>query len=727
MASIPRTTLEDAHTAIGAYIVGTLGQVVPAQWLDDQHSSAIALCPCCGQMDSLQLIPQADGSIAATCISDAACGKRKIEKALREGEPSLGLRRKIPAKPKVDYSPVEYRERWTENPIGDAWRIVEHSGPKLLLITTPGVFPSVYVLDTETGIWRNSPAEFGKLHCDAARESALNAAALAQDGMMPMSKSREFQTWARRTQSVSGIKQCADLTHTAYMQMRESEHNVQVGGVTTPLGLDADRRYLGCGNGIVDLDTGELLPFDLASAKLITRSTGVDYDPDASDHLIDSLLAHLDSEDASYILDAAAYALRGNPMRWYVLAGPTQAGKTTFLNAVSAALGSASGGGYAFALSGNSLLKDKIASANAHSDHLKHFPVGRIAVGNELADNGMGFNEGLIKNLTGGGEIDVRGVGQPSAHSAPATSTIFLAVNPKDLMRLSLMEEALAARTAILRWPPFPDGTKKDARRREEVKRPSAAMAMLAQLVKRARGLQEPPVMPESVASAVAEKRRESIGVVGDWLLERVRITGDRKDYVLPDALWNKVYEDLGGKDDKIAGLDRRATLALLREVVPGLPPQQPRRVKGRKLNAYQGVKLLDAAEAAPRLCVNCIAMGVLDTDVDLTDADDVCPGCGGPMDEATVPGVPGGGAHPAGPCPACMVLSGGKTFFCVGDLNECPASGCPYCTSFWSAGPRQGLLKETIALVDSLDVWLREHGLPQGLDVFGRLAPGTG
>ena len=338
-----RTNKEQAKTAIAGLVPAYVGR-----WIDEERSSALFHCLGCGQFRAMQLIPRDDGSIRAECLSDAACGKAKLEKLLRE-QWNLGVGRRKPARPKAG-TPERAESYWELNPVGDAWRLVEHHGSKLLLVKKTGEYHDVYVLDTDTGIWHGSPSDLFKLHSDTAKEAAVRAAAMQTEGRLIAARSAETQRWLRRTQTSAGAKEAAKALSTAYFQMADRSLQAEFGGIIEPSRLNADKRYLGCANGILDLDTGNILPAEEAKGKFITRSTGIAYRPDAQDTYIDQLLAHLGDEEKDYLLNAVGYAVRGNPGRvWYLLLGPTGSGKTTFLRAVAAALGKADAGGYAFA------------------------------------------------------------------------------------------------------------------------------------------------------------------------------------------------------------------------------------------------------------------------------------------------------------------------------------------------------------------------------------------
>ena len=598
-----RTTWADAQDAIRLTLLSAFGE-----WEDDEQSSLRMVCPVCGMVEALQLQPENNGRIRRQCLSGCKLGT--IDAALLD---TLGLRVKPlkPLKPRGEPLQSAPLENLAPHPEGDARRLIQAFGSRLLLVQRPMDYSAIYVLDTDTGVWDGRPEELAALHCETVKIAALVATERLLAGEISAALDGEFRRWAKRTHSATGASNAALMLRPAYDGMVNEGKTPNIGGICRELDLNRDKRYFGAANGVLDLDTGELLAPDVGARYLVTRATDVEYRPEAGDGAIDALLAHLDAEEREYLLDAAAYTLRGNPARrWYLLAGPAGSGKTTFLRAVGAALGNASAGGYAFGLASAALLTDKHISPNGHTEHLKHFQDGRFAYSSELADNGARFNEGLIKVLTGGDDLDIRAAHKSSGPSRPATATIFQAVNPKDLARLSLLDSALAERTAILNWPPFPPETVKDAGRVNAVTEPQAARAMFAELVSRVQLLRAPPRMPDTVASAVEEKRRESLGALGGWLFERVVITGDvRNDYVQPDALWDTAYTELEGAEDKIGQYDRRGLITLLREVLPGLPNQKPRRINGKVKQSYVGVKLLTAEElraGAEAICGDC-------------------------------------------------------------------------------------------------------------------------
>ena len=110
----------------------------------------------------------------------------------------------------------------------------------------------------------------------------------------------------------AGIKRMVGAVGPAFLHMQDSEDippglTVCQGGI-----LDRDPLYLGCANGVVDLNAGRLLPPEEGRRQLISRNTGVSFDPEARDGSIDDLLTALLSEPEScHLLAALGHALRG--------------------------------------------------------------------------------------------------------------------------------------------------------------------------------------------------------------------------------------------------------------------------------------------------------------------------------------------------------------------------------------------------------------------------------
>ena len=384
----PRTNIDDARTTIVAVLLALAG----GHWNDPETQDyGLIPCPICGQLDGCQLRPLPNGDIEALCLTNAGCKPAALSKAMWE---HFGVRLKAPkpvrVKPTdglVDVPPEEVPDYFDDNSNGDAWRLVQMHGSRLLAVNMgQGQWPETYVLNMANGVWERNLAELERMHTETSKQSAVNVSLLAYDGKLRQQRSIDLQKWLLKHRHTADVAEIARqvLSVTWEMDARGIPHGVTTARVSE---LDAHRRYIGTASGIVDLDTTDLLAVDEGRLLLVTRSTGIEYDPQARHPAIDALLAHLRDEDRDYLLDAVGYALRGNPAgRWYLLSGPRRSGKTTFLRAISAALGKAGRGGYAYALTPGALLNDRNANPNAHTEHLKHFHHTRIAYASELPE-----------------------------------------------------------------------------------------------------------------------------------------------------------------------------------------------------------------------------------------------------------------------------------------------------------------------------------------------------
>ena len=125
------------------------------------------------------------------------------------------------------------------------------------------------------------------------------------------------------------------------MQLEETEvrHGVRM---VQRAEMDANRRYLGAPNGIIDLYTGQLAPVETARNLLVSASIPDDYDPDACHPDADRLFPPPGEGDPDALHRQRVYAaiLQNWPRRQLIAElCPSGSGKTTEKNAVQRALG----------------------------------------------------------------------------------------------------------------------------------------------------------------------------------------------------------------------------------------------------------------------------------------------------------------------------------------------------------------------------------------------------
>ena len=492
--------------------------------------------------------------------------------------------------------------KWECTPDADCARVMRRFASDLLVVEPTDGGRAYLRAQSAGGIWGNRDSHIDGLLAKTGREWASDAIYTEVSGGVATSVVR----WQKQTATRKGRDAAQDSVGAV-------KHNWHSMGIMPPdltecheRDLDADRRYMGAQNGVIDLDTGTLLTGEAARQKLITRSIPDAYNPDARHPAVDSLLAHLGQAEREYLLDAFGYHLRFGPRRrLYLLVGPRKGGKSTLLQAVVAALGDVRSGGYGMAIPGDALLNSRGAiNPNGHQGNIYGIQYARIAIASEVPEGRARFNTGLIKSLDGVAPVPLRDVGEKAGVSRPAAATLFISVNKGDVDRLDMTDSALVDRTRILPYPKLPGQPNPayvDILRED----PKARQAMIALLVGVAKGRHAdslPPADIPSVAHAVEERRESSIGPLGQWFISRVKITGKVRgrdvDFVPADHIWEMAYLALGGKDDKVDGVDRRQAFALLRETVEGLPTQTSQRVEGKPTKGYKGVKLLSQEEA---------------------------------------------------------------------------------------------------------------------------------
>jgi putative DNA primase/helicase len=182
------------------------------------------------------------------------------------------------------------------------------------------------------------------------------------------------------------------------------------GIATERLDFDHNRFHLNLSNGTYNLQTGKLEDHD--PANMITRLTKAAYDPAATSELWESFLEDVTGEQdpwepmRQYLKRAAGSCLAGwsGDECMYFAYGPTQTGKSTFLEAIRAPLGS-----YVASLNFDSLLN---ASTSTPRPDLVAVVGARILVSNEM-DRAQRHGDtqlaaSLVKRLTSGEPIRVR-------------------------------------------------------------------------------------------------------------------------------------------------------------------------------------------------------------------------------------------------------------------------------------------------------------------------------
>lgn len=314
-------------------------------------------------------------------------------------------------------------------------------------------------------------------------------------------KRKALANHAKRSESALRLR--------AMVTLSESEELVPV----RPGDLDTDPWLLNCTNGTVDLQTGELR--EHRREDLITKSTGVPYDPDAHHALWDRFLEETtggDKDLETFLQRSVGYSLTGNVGEevLFLIIGPEATGKSTYIEAIKIALGD-----YAQTADFETFLRRR--DVGGPRPDIARLAGARLVASIE-SEESRRLASGLVKQLTGGDTITARFLYGQLFEFKPQF-TLWLATNHEPEIR----DDDTAFWRRVLRAP-FEHTVPKD-KRDPEVKITlcdpiAAGPAILAWAVKGCLAWQENGLaIPAAVKTATAAYR-EAMDPLHDFFLE---------------------------------------------------------------------------------------------------------------------------------------------------------------------------------------------------------------
>lgn len=210
--------------------------------------------------------------------------------------------------------------------------------------------------------------------------------------------------------------------------IRECQHLYDI--PASPDDFDAYTDYLNCQNGIVNLRNGELIPHD--ANFMMSKICFAEYDNSKPPKLWLRFLDDVTNGNKDlqeYIQRSVGYSISGSIKEQcaYFLYGIGNNGKSTFLDTIADLLGN-----YASNAQPDTIMMNRKQGGGANSD-IARLKSARFVTSEEPTE-GMRLNEGLLKQLTGGGRVTCRFLYGDDFEYTPEFK-IWIATNHKPVIR----------------------------------------------------------------------------------------------------------------------------------------------------------------------------------------------------------------------------------------------------------------------------------------------------
>lgn len=199
-----------------------------------------------------------------------------------------------------------------------------------------------------------------------------------------------------------------------------------------PEQMDAYQEYLNCQNGIVNLRNGELMPH--SPEFMMTKICLSEYDTSGKKPVrwlkfLDEV-CNGDKELVRYLQKCVGYSLTGSTREQcaFFLYGIGNNGKSTFLETLSDMLGN-----YAANAQPDTLMTKRNDNGGGANSDIARLKSSRFVTTEEPSE-GVRLNEGLVKQLTGGGKVTCRFLFGDEFEYEPEFK-IWIATNHKPVIR----------------------------------------------------------------------------------------------------------------------------------------------------------------------------------------------------------------------------------------------------------------------------------------------------
>lgn len=363
--------------------------------------------------------------------------------------------------------------------VGNAKRLVDRHGTDLRFLP-------------EEGTWKVWSPERSRWVPDVG---GVEVRRRARETVAAMESEKRFYLEPKaRSEFVTFVRGCGN---SARLSSMISETSTWDGIAVSAVDFDANPRILATPNGIVELRPGGATFRAASRSDLVSLSTGVPYSPDSTSTEWDSFLKRFlpDEELRSWVARVSGYCLLGsNPARAFVvIIGGTSTGKTTFVEAIRAALGD-----YAAAFN-LSLFRDS-QDERPRADLVDALPK-RMLIGEEGSE-AWHLHADTVKRLTGGGSVRARRPFAPAGiERVPAFTPVYVANSAPTIDGADL---ALYRRLYVLPFSEFIASDEDDPDFRDRL-REGSREAVLRWLVQGWDSYAARGIRPEDAPGAVVE------------------------------------------------------------------------------------------------------------------------------------------------------------------------------------------------------------------------------
>ena len=523
-------------------------------------------------------------------------GTPDVSAVLEHASPNKPLAIKKPASPETKRRRTEtaVEDTFDPSPLSLAERILgrpEWACRVLLVTGDSGEFVAVHAQHPVTGMWHDPEAtvlEWLGAISDAMEREVYELA--AEKRMDPKVVAGQVRT-IRSIKTPDRVNAVCRSFAAAVVRFRAREESPSI-RECRPKDLDADLRYLGVKNGVVDLHEARLLTPEEAAPAYVTVFTSVPYDPDRYPAAT-WFLSHLSKRERDWWLDTFGFSLHGIAKRFYGCLAAPDSGKTTAINFLRHTLGP-----YVASPTPGAIDARQRYDASGHTPGLTAWasPV-RLTILDEVKEREL--HAPLLKDLTGGGEITFRDTYQKKTKKR-ATGTTFLFANDsageRQMPQLRTDDPGMRARYRELPFPTIPEAHQVPKMRDTWPYDPEKQAQVLTLLVERAAANPtEPKDIPEATDATKARIRKDS-GELGEFAARFKRDGEATLEFPEAWVEWCKANSE-PSEATAPGGVVKRDFYRRLSAHVEGLDKPTPLTIKGRKVRGWRGWKLLTVEE----------------------------------------------------------------------------------------------------------------------------------